>query len=221
MAALLFLYLTWRNLRENYQEEKLIAYSWLALLAFLIGGRIVYGLVNWGVWNINWTDWLSFWQKAGFNYWGGIGTMLLTTAWYCQANSWKLWSFSEDMTPTIYLLLVLMLADEWARTGFGNEVLAEGSSAAILGLVVFMLVAKRYRSFGWYKSGKKGFGFFFTNTVIFLILALVGLFLWKNVMVAVIFLVLSLISLAGLFILGEMFNNLLVFSQRRNNEKKK
>jgi len=219
LAAILFLYLTWRKLKENYQEEKLITYSWLAMLTFMIGGRVVFGLVNWGVWNEQWTDWLSIWQQPGFNYWGGIGTMLLMTGWYCRANGWKLWSFLEDMTPIIYLLGGLLLADEWVRTGFGIKI-GIWMAAALLGWVIFKLVSKKYRSYRWYKSGKKGFGWFFTNTVIFLILALVGVFYLKDFLAAVILAILGLLSLTGLFILGEVFNNLLIFGQRRNSEKK-
>jgi len=219
IGAVLFLYLTWRNLRENYQEEKLISYSWLALLAFMVGGRVVFGLVNWGVWNDNLTDWLSVWQKPGFNYGGGIGAMLLVTGWYCKAYDWKLWSFLEDMTPTIYLLGVFLMAEEWVRSGFG---IGAGvyMLAAVLGWTIVRLVLKKYRSFSWYKSGKKGFGFFFTNMVVCLILALVGEIILKDLLIAVIFLILGLISMTGLFILGEVFNSLLVFGQRRNSEKK-
>ena len=207
IGAVLFLYLTWRNLRENYQEEKVISYSWLALLAFMIGGRVVFGLVNWGVWNDNWTDWLSFWQKPGFNYWGGLGTMLLMTVWNCKVNDWRLWAFLEDMTPIIYVFLALVMVSEWVMSGFslrsGILVLVAG-----LGLIVNRLVSKKYRSFSWYKSGKKGFGFFFTNTVVLMILALVTGIMFHNLVAAVILSVLGLIFLAGLFILGEVFISL-------------
>jgi hypothetical protein len=206
IGAILFLYLTWRNLRENYQEEKLISYSWLALLAFMVGGRIVFGLVNWGVWNDNWSDWLLIWQKPGFNYWGGLTAVLLATVGECKANDWKLWSFLEDMNPIIYLLTMFMMAEEWIRTGFelgaGIYVLA-----AILGLMINWLVVKKYRSFGWYRSGKKGFGWFFTNMVVSLILAVVAAILLKSMLFAVIMAILGLIFLIGLFILGEVFYN--------------
>jgi hypothetical protein len=219
IGAILFLYLTWRNLRENYQGEKLIAYSWLTLLAFLVGGRVVFGLVNWGVWNENWMDWLALWQKPGFNYGGGTGAILLVTIWYCKINGWKLWSFLEDMTPIIYVLGGFFVIDEWVRSGFGIRV-GVWVPVAVLGLIINRLISKKYRSYGWYKSGKKGFGFFFTNIVVCLILALVWGIMLKNLLVAVIFIVLGLISLVGLFILGEVFSNLLVLGQRRNSDKK-
>jgi prolipoprotein diacylglyceryltransferase len=206
IGAGLFLYLTWRNLRENYQEEKLISYAWASLLAFMIGGRLVFGLINWGAWNDNWTDWLMFWQKPGFYYPGGVVGILLMTVWECKVNEWKLWSFLEDMTQIIYLLVLFYMANEWVMSGFGLTSGVFGLSA-VLGLTVSQLVAKKYRSFGWYKSGKKGFGFFFTNFIVLIILALIAVFLLKSMIFAVIFGILGLISLTGLFILGEVFIN--------------
>jgi hypothetical protein len=218
IGVVMFLYLTWRNLRENYQEEKLISYSWLALLIFLLGGRAVFGLTNWGVWNDNLTDWLSIWTHPGFNYWGGVGAMLLVTGWYCKVNDWKLWSFLEEMTPNIYFLGVFLMAEEFIRSGF-NIGVGIYLLTAVLGWVIVRLISKRYRSYSWYKSGKKGFGWFFTNLVVFIILAVASLLYFKNMTVAVIYLILGLLSLAGLFILGEVFNSLKVPSQRRNSEK--
>lgn len=214
----MFLYLIWRNLRDNYQEERLIAYSWLVLLAFLAGGRLIFGLVNWGIWNDNLADWLSIWTHPGFNYGGGIINMLLLTVWYCRVNDWKLWSFLEDVTPNVYFLGIFLMAEEWFRSGFavgvGIYVLV-----VILGWVIFRLVSKKYRSYGWYKSGKKGFGFFFTNFIVCLLLAVISGFYLNNYTVAVIYLILGLISMTGLFILGEVFNSLKVFGQRSNSEK--
>ena len=62
VGMILFLYLTWRNLREDYKEGVLVSFSWLALLAMVLGGRLLYGLLNWGVWNDNWMDWINMVQ---------------------------------------------------------------------------------------------------------------------------------------------------------------
>ena len=201
-------------MRENYRDESLVSYSWLALLAMVVGGRLVFGLVFWGVWNNNWSDWLSFWQKPGFSYGGGLVTMLIMTVWYCRINGWKLWSFFEDIIPIIYFFYGFLMIDEWLRGGMSFDQGWWGMVVAILGLIIFLTVSKRYRSFSWYRSGKKGFGFFFTNTVIFLLSAIIRVIFFKDITVAVIYMILSLISLAGLFILGEVFRSLVVFNKR-------
>ena len=144
--------------------------------------------------------------------------MMASTGWYCRVNDWKLWAFFEDLTPNIYILGVFLSLEEWIRSGF-NLGIGVYVLTAVIGLAVVQLVSKKYRSYGWYKTGKKGFGFFFTNMVVFLILALVGVIIYKNYLIAVIWTVLGLLSLTGLFILGEVFDDLLVASQRRDNEK--
>ncbi len=218
IVVILFLYLTWRNLRDNYQDEKLVAYSWLSWLMFVLGGRVTYGLINWGIWNGQPVDWLLFWSKPGFNYWGGLGLIFLTTWWYCWKNDWKIWSFFEDITRLIYLLSAIMLTLEILEKGivFQNLIYL---TIVIIGYVIARLVAKKYRSMIWYKSGKKGFVFFFVNMIVCLLIAVAAVFFQEKI-IAGIFSVLSLLFMIGLFILGEVFNSLLVFGQRRNSDKK-
>jgi prolipoprotein diacylglyceryltransferase len=97
IGVVLFVYLTWRNLRENYEEERVVTYSWLALLGFFIGGRITYGLVNFGVWNDSWLSWFSVWDKPGMNYIGGFLTLVLVGFIFAKVNNWKVIPFLERL----------------------------------------------------------------------------------------------------------------------------
>jgi prolipoprotein diacylglyceryltransferase len=56
IAVLLFMYLSWRNLRDNYKEENLITFLWIIVILFLVGGRVGFGFINWGIWNDNILD---------------------------------------------------------------------------------------------------------------------------------------------------------------------
>ena len=87
LGIILFAYLTWRSLRENYEEDKIVTYSWVALLSFFVGGRIVYGLVNFGVWNDSWMSWLSVWDKPGMSYVGGALVLLLINFIFSKHNT--------------------------------------------------------------------------------------------------------------------------------------
>jgi hypothetical protein len=218
IGVVLFLYLTWRNLHESYNDERLVTYSWLGLLAFLVGGRVVFGFINFGIWNDNLTDWMAFWVKPGFDYWGGIGGWFLATVWYCRVNDWKLWSFLEDMTPIIYLFMVFLLAEETVKSNFNIKVV-ELWLVAVMGVIVSRLIAGKYRSVTWYKSGKKGFVFFFTNLTVTLSLFVFAILYKERPSIWISYMSLSLISLTGLFILGEVITNLEVFNKRRINGK--
>jgi len=209
VGILLFAYLTWRNLKDNYEEDKIVAYSWITLLGFFVGARIVYGLVNFGVWNDNWLSWFSVWNKPGIDYLGGFFTIILINFIFSKTNSWKFIPFCEDVLSTSLLLFFFLIGDEFLRTSFDTKV---GIYLLFLILIfVFLNFAKKkYRSLVWYKSGKKGFAFLLTGSLAFLILGILGIFFKFGLIYSIIYWVISLISLIGLCILGEVFNFLMI-----------
>ena len=201
IASAMFLYLLWRNLRESYDDQKVITYSWLALLGFLVFGRLAYGLINWGVWNNDLTDWLSVWNKPGMSYMGGYLGVLLVSWLYSRSQQWKFLNFTEDLVRPLLVLIGLMMVDEWVRSKFSWQVLIY-----ILMIILVYMVANwltgRYRSFVWYKSGKKGFVLLAANFLFFLTLAFVFGVFGDNLVNLILASVISLISVVGLFILG-------------------
>lgn len=214
IAVILFLYLSWKSLRENYKEESLIPFLWGVVLVFLVAGRISYGLVNWGVWNENIMNWLLVWQKPGFDYLGAMLGMVGAIVLISKYNDWKVMSVLEDMTWESLLMLSLFLSDEFIRGRFNIKY---GASLVItvLGLMGALWVKKKYRSFVWYASGKKGFVFYFTSILIFTLFTGLSFLLKQGVIIKGLYLVLSLLSFGGLFILGEVLNPLLVKLKRK------
>ncbi len=199
IGIVLFLYLIWRNLKDDYLAEDLVAYSWLAVLVFLIGGRLAYGVENWGIWNENWIDWFLFWEKPGSMLVGGYGCLVAVTIGWCLNKGWKVWSFMEDLSPILLGLLIF-----WA----GSEGAWVVAGVLVVGYLIGWWLGKRYRSFAWYRSGKKGFVFWSLNAILWLILAVVSLGLNSREIVAGLELGLSLISGIGLVILGDVFGTL-------------
>ena len=196
--------MTWRNLKEDYVDKKLIAYSWLAVLAFLVGGRISYGLINWGIWNDSFWSWWAFWQKGGFDYYGAMVSMGLTTWWYCMKNDWKVWTFFEDMALALYIFMAVLMLSDFIKSISEIKYLVY-FAVAVIGVIIIKLVSKKYRSFVWYRSGKKGFVFLFVNIIVAILLLGVGLLFrngWFNVILNV---VICLSFLVQLLNLGDMF----------------
>ena len=202
-GLLIFLYLTWRNFNDNYKDELLVSYSWLALLSMLVGGRVLFGLSHWGIWNESWVDWLLLWQKPGFSYLGAMLAFFGLTVWYCKLNDWKLWSFLEDVLPIYLLMMAFFLAEEMIKSGF-NLYLGVKLLVLILGYILSYWVMGKYRSWVWYKSGKKGFGFFFMTAICCLELAIAGICFKDSLILIITYSIMSLISTGGLFILGEI-----------------
>lgn len=142
--------------------------------------------------------------------------MIGISVWFCQQYDWKIWSFLEDMTGTLYLFMGFLMADElWARN-LNFRVLVY-VMIALTGYVLSNQISQRYRSLVWYKSGKKGFVFFFTNTIMAILLVIQAIYYKDRPTVWVSYLMLSLISLTGLFILGEVFGSIEVLNKRRTN----
>jgi hypothetical protein len=204
-GIILFAYLTWRNLKSNYEEDKVVSYSWIALLGFFIGGRITYGLVNFGVWNDSWLSWFSVWDKPGMDYIGGFLSLVLVNFIFSKINSWKFIPFCEDGLVNSLFLLIFLMADEFLRSKFDLKI---GIYLLFLVLMIFLtnLAKKKYRSLVWYKSGKKGFAFLVTGFLAFLILGFLGFYFKVNLVYLILYWVISLIFLIGLCILGEVFN---------------
>jgi hypothetical protein len=209
IGIILFAYLTWRNLRDSYEESKIVTYSWVALLGFLIGGRITYGLVNFGVWNDSWLSWFSVWTKPGMDYVGGFLSLMLINFVFSKINNWKIIPFNEDILPNSLLFLFFLMFDEFLRSRF-DIMVGVYSLFLLLMIFVFNLVKKKYRSLVWYRSGKKGFAFLSTVFLAFLVLGFLKIFFKVNVAYSILYWFISLISLSGLCILGEVFNFLMV-----------
>ncbi len=209
LAVALFLYLAWRKLRHDYDEEGLMSYLWMFMLMFLIGGRLVYGMVHWGVWNDSVWDWMAVFTKSGFDYFGGYFIAMLFSFFYLSSRSWKIWNLAEDMTMIFVVFMLMMLSAEIIGSGFSVEAMLWLVWMILLAVVVNLLSGK-YRSFAWYKSGKKGFLFLVAN--ILFPLGSLGLvvFLGGNWMMMGALIAWCLISVLGLVMLGDIAENLKV-----------
>ncbi len=200
IGSVIFMYLLWRDLRSDYGDQKTINYTWMALAGFLVGGRIIYGLVNWGVWNDSWLSWFSIWSKPGTNYLGGFLGLSLVSWLVAMKNQWKFLSLMDDIIRPTLIFSSLLMFDEAIRT---NLFIKPIVLFVLLIVDIFFVswLRKKYRSFIWYKSGRKGFVLLFNNLLFFFAVGIILVLLkdsWFSVILASI---ISLISGAGLYIL--------------------
>ncbi len=203
LGIILFLYLLWRNLRENYDDQKIITFSWLALLGFLLFGRLFYGLIHWGIWNDDLVDWVLVGSKPGMSYIGGYLGIILISWLFTRKEQWKFFNFMEDLVRPFLVMSGFFMLDELFRSKFSLE-LVFFLVLIILMFPLFIFITNRYRSFVWYRSGKKGFVLLLLNFLFFL--GIGGLLiLFKDSLVNVVLsFIISLGSLVGLLILGEI-----------------
>lgn len=203
IGLVIFMYLLWRDLRDDYGDQKVINYAWVALLGFLVGGRVTYGLVNWGVWNDSWLSWLLVWSKPGTNYLGSYLGLVLVTLMVANKNQWKFLSLLDDIVKPTLIFSSLLMVDEWVRSDFYIRPML---FLTLLVVDIFFVnwLKKRYRSFAWYKSGRKGFVLLFNNLLFFLAVVIVLIILKDNRLSIVLASIISLISGVGLYILKKV-----------------
>jgi hypothetical protein len=180
-----YLYLSWRTLRESYQEEDVVAFSWVALLLFLVGGRLSFGLLHWGIWNDNPGAWLEFWKMGEMSLIGAGVLWAAFTLLIIRDKEWKIWPFFEDVLPSFWFLLMIfgLISANWMFV------------LTLVGAMILTLpMKKKYRSLQWFKSGRKGFLFFWFSIWFWLIFGIITKLWWPSGI--------SLLFVGGLFMLG-------------------
>lgn len=85
-------YLFWKEgKKQGYQEEKLLDFSIITLVAALIGGRILYVLINYEQFSNRLIKIVYFWE-GGFAYYGSLMVVLLVGTYFIR--KWR-WSFLQ------------------------------------------------------------------------------------------------------------------------------
>lgn len=92
LAFLVATYVFWREgKKQGYQEEKLLDFSIISLLAALVGGRILYVLINFEQFSGNFGRILYFWE-GGFAYFGSLVVVFAVGIFFIRR--WR-WSFLQ------------------------------------------------------------------------------------------------------------------------------
>jgi len=157
LAAFLSSFSLWRKLKEDFEEEEIFSLTLLVLIVCFLGG------------------WL--WQKLVFfvylSFWLGVGVIKLWAVKF-KKNVWEI--LDGFAWWNLFFLFFGGLGLFLESDGLGNLGLC---LAGLLGFLFYAFFQKKYRSFGWYKSGKTGFLFWGTNFVVFSVLLLLA-FLQKG-----------------------------------------
>ena len=178
MGCVVYLYLCWRTMKENYREEDMIAFGWVSLIVFLIGSRIAFAITEPKLW-------LEFWKMNQSFVFGGYIFWLLLSWLVASDRGWKFFAFCEDSLINLgwINLVFFVISGQWRLI-----------ILLILMFIIGILLKNRYRSLWWYKSGKKGFLFLVTNILFFIGFSII----FENYY----YLIMALISLIGLAMLG-------------------
>ncbi|MDP2671248.1 MAG: prolipoprotein diacylglyceryl transferase [bacterium] len=95
LAYLAGTFFFWREgKKRGFSEEKLLDLSVLALLAALVGGRILYVLINWNLFSLDPKSSLFLWQ-GGFAYFGSLFAAVVVVWYFVRAWKWPFFQIAD------------------------------------------------------------------------------------------------------------------------------
>lgn len=157
LGVVLFSFVLWRRLKEDYPHEQIffltLLFLFVGFLSLVIIDKRLGDFSFWGVFVINILAGFYFIKKLGFKFFESIDA--LAPSWF-----WFIFFFS----------LAGFLRD-WK-----NIMSLSYPTAALLSLFTYHFLLARYRRFSWYPSGKVGFAGFFSLAAYFVLQALVAIY---------------------------------------------
>jgi hypothetical protein len=153
LGSLLFLFLFWRRLKEDYVDEIIFTTAFSILLGSAVGL----------VFSINYYhDW---W------FWFGFLGSLLGLCWGIYRFKLKVFEAIEAFVAGCLPLYGLVMLVDWVRRA--NAYSGIGFFIVLALFALFLFLGRHYKNFHWYRSGKIGFSglttlglFFLTRTAI-------------------------------------------------------
>lgn len=118
LAYLLATYVFWREgKKQGYQEEKLIDFSVATLVAAIVGGRILYTILNFNIFSTNPIRILFFWE-GGFAYFGSLIAVLIIGS--LLVRKWR-WSFFQVADFGSLAVLLAFVVGKIGSFLYGND----------------------------------------------------------------------------------------------------
>jgi len=196
IMMVVFMYLVWRKLRENHSQRRAVGLGWLLVGGFFVGSKLM-GLLLAGL-SPDFGG--KSWWSVSMEPVGGWLLAVVVVCWWGWILEDKVWQVAEDVImPVVALMLWFQLRK--TVSGFDWRQLALASEM-IIAMVIAGWLSGKYRSLWWYKSGKKGFVFFFLSFVVLGLLGVAELIMGGRIWLGVGEVLLGLLFWAGLFILG-------------------
>lgn len=148
-------YLLWRGLREDYVEEEILSFTvFLAAMSFF-GARIFYYLSHFYLAGPNIFKILDLRGFPGYSFLGAVLGGLALIVYYSRLKEWNLWVVFDEIIKVFFLILTFSAIGSFLSSA-NPQALGLAVISFLFSVVRFFL-AKYYRRFIWYKSGKPGF----------------------------------------------------------------
>ena len=156
LGILIFLFLLWKKLKEDYSYERIFNLATLILIGLLVGFLISKKVLP---------EFWFFLELIGV----GIGFVIGVIKF--KLNFFE--TFEGVVIGFLPLLTLFFLSDSIKNSSLSSFL---AFWLSLICIFLFFLVDTYYRSFSWYKSGRVGFSGVFIAGLFFLIRALISIF---------------------------------------------
>ncbi len=147
-----FLYLLWKNLKEDYQYEKIFNLGFVSIFGLLVG--ITASIV----------------LKANYWFWLDLVSLMSGFAIGLIRSKMKFYeSFDGLVVGSLSWVSLVYLANSISKSSLSDFILFWISAVCI---ALFFFFKSYYRTFNWYKSGRVGFAGLLTGAIYFLVRAI-------------------------------------------------
>lgn len=181
----IFLFVFWKNLKDDYIPSQIFSTALIVLVFAGIGCFLSTVFKSYAFWLISLSLFIGYIigsVKCGIKFYEGFDSFIISS----------LIAFTATF-PIVYKFWQLNLILFY--------------SATVISVVVFHIIKKNFKSFIWYKSGRRGFSGLFTLGIFFLIRSMVAIVRPESILLLTeydIFIsgLISSISFLNIFVLG-------------------
>lgn len=145
LGAVVFSFVLWRKLKEDYSHDLIFSFTILVLALALFGDIL----------SQNFLPGLSFWSVLFFQ--------LLCVSFFVKKGYFKFYELIDG------------LAISWITFFVFVDILSFYVLSGFITLLIYMTILKRYRRFSWYPSGRIGFLGLSVSSLYFLLRGLVAI----------------------------------------------
>ncbi len=201
-GVVIWLFTSWKNLRQDYQEDQIVPLTFESMLVFLFVSRFTYIALNINEVGYNIIGWLNVFSFPGFHFWAGFLAFLVFVYIYSKKKELVFLDIIEKLTlPFVKTFIIVTLG----YFLFSPSVYSLVILILPVTLLLLSIYLKNYRSFLWYPSGRVGFMFF----------ALTGTFSFYYALATIVFFKIDFTVMLGLLTTLVSFYTIYLLSGRR------
>jgi len=169
LGGFFYLFIVWRQLKDDYDHQKVLRVGFLYLFTLVVFGSIFYYLVAPSL------EPSPILRPEGLWFWGVFLGAFVATLVAIKFMKMRVVDLVETQAPSMLLLL------SFFSLGLGIKKMAYLwliSEALFFSSFIFYFILKaNYKKFAWYRSGRVGFASLVSLGVYFLVRSVIALFI--------------------------------------------